>query len=160
MGITEEAAKREYLDTSAEYYNLGWQGKNEELIVEAGFNIINYDDKYGFSQVVEDTSGNASTADSIAQSFTMNLGGGYSYEFAPQFSLELVGGYEGFMSSSRSIPNCSNCSESDFDMSGGLYVLPRVKFTSNNGFLIALAYHRYLSGDLESALALNIGFGF
>jgi len=125
-------------------------------LIVGGFGMYagSIDDENGFSQAVEDQFGNQSVADSTTSVLSFYGEAGASYLVAGLAYLEIVGGFQS-LSITRSISNCSDCDSEDMDLSGGVYVKPRVRVPFGEKFMGSLSLMSYLSGDIKSAFALG-----
>ncbi len=158
VSFDEEVATEEGVEDSATYWRLGWQRQSGQALFGAGISGYLYSDDEGFDQYVEDSSGDEFTADSSAVAINMYFEGGYSHNLNENISLEILGGLEQVLSSERSIPNCSNCREEDIDLNAGLYVTPRIRFSTDGSFSFSMAYHQYLNGDTENGFSVDFAW--
>lgn len=153
-----QTAREEGIGDSATMLRLMWEGQKSQLVYGAGMGIYLYDDKAEFSQLVEDSFGDVDNAESSATGITAIGEIGYAKPLNAQVSMEAVGGVELMLSSDRSIGNCSNCYSEDIDIGGGLYVMPRIRFSSAGTFNFSLSYQHFLSGDIESTVAAHFSW--
>jgi hypothetical protein len=112
------------------------------------------DDAQGFTQTVQDQNGDVFDASSSTSAVSFFGEAGISYVAKEKAYLELVGGYQ-TMSISRSIDKCEDCASDSIDISGGLYVKPRLRVAFGDKFLASLSYISYLSGDVKSGLLIG-----
>ncbi len=160
ISFDSEVASQEGVKDTATYFRAAWEGQSNAILYAVGLSGYFYSDRQSFSQTVEDSSGSISTERSSAEAVNLYFEGGYSHSLSKNLSAEILGGYELVLQSERSISYCSNCSSSDIDIDGGLYTTPRIKFTADNGFTLALSYHVYLSGDVENAASISLGWSY
>jgi len=161
--FNSKQASNEKIDDSATEIRIGGELQNQYMIYGGGMSVYQYKDGAGFSQYVQDLSGNTSTASSDASSFNLYGEFGYALNLSPAFRVDLMGGYEHILESSRSIPNCSNCDKKKIDIKSGLYFSPRLRYVADTGnaghILFVLSYSKGVSTDIENAILLTVGFG-
>ncbi len=160
VSLDEDKAFEEGVEDSAFYFRLAWEGQNDHFVYGAGLSGYVYSDNEGFEQLVEDFGGDVSSEDSSAVAINLFFEGGYNHSFNEAISVELMGGFEPTISSERSIGNCTDCYSEDIDIGGGLYFSPRVRFGGANTFSFLLAYHQYLTGEVESGLTASFSWRF
>lgn len=161
VNFDSEIANLERVKDSATYLKLGYEGKNNQLIYGGGLSGFFYSDRNRFNQLTEDPFGDISRQSSSAEAFNLYFEGGYSYQFSHYWSFDMLFGHELVLSSERSISNCSNCFSEDIDIDSGLYFIPRIKLLPNDSNLIwSLSYQYYLSGDVENAAYLTLGYKY
>ncbi len=160
VSLDEETSLREGVEDSAFYMRFGWEGQSNKFVYGAGMSAYVYSDNEGFEQLVEEYDGDISRADSSAVAINLFFEGGYSHAVNEAVSFEGIAGFEPTISSERSIGNCTNCYEEDIDIGGGLYISPRVRFGGENTFSFLLAYHQYLTGDVDNGLTANFSWRF
>lgn len=156
--LDSQAAAEEGIEDSALYIRLGVEFQRSHILYGVGLSGLFYDDNAEFSQTVEDLFGDVSTEDSTAEAFDLFGEVGYRYMLSAGSYMDFFGGYEHVLSSERSISNCSNCFEEDIDIESGVYLMPRYQYETEGGYLFTLLYRQYVSGDMENAIALTIGF--
>jgi len=150
-----QTAKTEGVEDSANFFRFAYGQQKKSVVYSLGFSGFMYKDNESFKQDVVDQSGNQSTADTSTGTFNAYAEGGYILKMHNSFNADLLAGYEQVLQSSRSIPNCTNCSSEDIKIKAGVYVSSRLGYEWNNGFKMSLSYRQYISGDVENALALN-----
>ena len=155
--IDGEEAFGQGIEDSALYIRLGLEFQRSSWLYGFGLSGLIYDDNAEFSQTVRDQFGNISTADSSAEAFDLYGEVGYRYMFSTATYLDFFTGYEQVLTSGRSISNCTDCYDDDIDIDSGLYLMPRLQFETQGGYIFSLSYRQYLSGDLENAIAFTIG---
>ncbi len=158
--LDEKIAFQEGVEDSAFYFRLAWEGQSDKLVYGAGLSGYVYSDNEGFNQLVEDLGGDVSSEDSSAVAINLFFEGGYSHTVNNALSFEAIGGFEPTISSERSIGNCTDCYSEDIDIGGGLYFSPRVRFGGENTFSFLLAYHQYLTGEVENGLTASFSWRF
>lgn len=161
--IDSAAATDAYIGDSADIFtlNIQYYFANSPWMLNAGGGSLSYDDQLGFSQVVrEEYTGDIYTKDSAARGTILFIEGGANYPINPALFLQGRLGLSSVFGSSRSIDNCSNCQEEDFDINGGSYGSVTFGGTIADKVEIALQYQYYLSGDLTSTVSLNVGSHF
>ncbi|HMU66446.1 MAG TPA: hypothetical protein PKE57_04845 [Cellvibrionaceae bacterium] len=161
--LDKDAAAKAYIGDSADLFTLNVQYyfANSPWMINAGGGSLSYDDQLGFSQVVrEEYSGDTYSKDSSASGTILFIEAGANYPLNAALFLQGRLGLSSVFGSSRSIENCKNCWEEDFDINGGAYGSFTFGGTIANKVELALQYQYYLSGDLASAVSLNIGSHF
>jgi hypothetical protein len=161
--IDKEAAAKAYIGDSADLFtlNLHYYFAGSPWMINAGGGSLDYDDQLGFSQLVRDEySGDTYSKDSSASGTILFAEAGAHYPLNSVVFLEGRLGLNTIFGSSRSIDNCKNCWEEDFDINGGAYGSLSFGGTIADTVEIALQYQYYLSGDLASSISLNIGSHF
>ncbi len=156
----EAVANKEGINTTANTFRFSMEKKYTVWTVAGGIAGFLYGDNENFKQSVVDQFGNQSTASSSSSSINIFVEGGYSYAITDAVSVDALAGHEHLISSSRSISNCSTCSSSDINVTGGFYLNPRVSYQWDNGLKMSLVYRQYLSGDIENAFGLNGAWKF
>lgn len=160
VSFNTKTADEEGVKDSATYLRFAWEGQSDSLVYGAGLSGYFYSDRREFSQRVEDSSGDESTESSSAEAINAFFEGGYSHALSDNFSVDLLGGYELVLQSERGISFCSDCDSSNIDIDAGLYTTPRIKFTADNGLMLAATYHHYFSGDVENAYSMTFGWTY
>ncbi len=160
IGIDEEVALQEGIEDTATYFRFGWEGQSDQVIYGAGLSGYLYSDNDGFSVLVEDYSGDVSSAGSDANAFNFYGEAGYSYDLSANAFFDIIGGMELVLISERGVSNCTDCPSEDIDVGSGLFVAPRFRLMANSGFTFAISYIQYLTGDTESALTANFGWTY
>lgn len=161
VSFDSKTAQEEGVSDSATYWRLGWEGQRDAFVYGAGLSGYMYSDKEDFEQDIESRyGGDRDTADSSAIAINLFAEGGYSHAFNENVALEILGGLEQVLSSERSIGNCSNCYEEDIDINGGLYIAPRIRFSTGDMFSFLLEYHSYFGGDVENVFAATFSWQF
>jgi len=160
IGLDPELTEQENIKDTATILRFGWEGLSDRLVYGAGMSMFLYSDRAEFSQRVEDVFGNQSTADSSANAFNIYGEVGYSYPLSSYVNVDILGGYEWVLKSERSIGECSNCASEDIDINSGLYITPRIRFTTTGSVILMISQHRYFSGDADDAWSLSIGWQY
>ncbi|MFL0811357.1 MAG: porin family protein [Agarilytica sp.] len=159
--LSSKVAREEGVKDNATYFQFAWQAQDKTWLWGAGLSGLLYTDRRDFTQFVEDQSGDEFSADSEAQAVNIFGEGGYAYAPSKFVSLDMLVGLEVVLSSERSIANCTDCYSEDIDINSGLYISPRVRLLAGeHGFMVGLAYQRYLEADIEGGVMLTIGGRF
>ncbi|HEY3486542.1 MAG TPA: hypothetical protein VGL10_00615 [Gammaproteobacteria bacterium] len=133
------------------------------LMVSTGIAFIAYDDNEEFDQDVEVVGGfddgDIENADSSATAAMLHVDMGPRFHMGESKSdyFAIKGGFSSFLTSERSISNCSNCREEDIEIDGGGYIQTALGIGSNS-LGVAFRYSHYLdeekgiSNSLEAAV--------
>lgn len=145
--------------------NLGFEAEyffSNRLSMSLGFSFLSYDDNEAFRQRTEDQYGNRDNSKSDASAIPLYAEFGYKHFFAGQTNTYLTAraGLSTFLSSERSIANCSNCYEEDIDINGGLYGALGAGVLFGETWGMGLIYKNYFSGDLENSIGVTLSFGY
>lgn len=164
VAIDSQAAREAFIDSKAFAMNFEWEYFNtHNLVTSIGLGFIQYDDNAGFSQETENVwSGDRqnSSSDASAMPIYVEFGHKSSHGAQDNFFLSAEAGFAIITGSERSIPNCSNCSSFDIDISGGLYGNFAAGVIASDVFSLGLHYKHYFSGDLKSAVGMDFIFHF
>ncbi|MGD8569563.1 MAG: porin family protein [Gammaproteobacteria bacterium] len=160
VNVDSTIATQERVEDTATYLRFAWEGQTNAMLYAVGISGFLYSDNDQFSQRVVDNFGNRSTAESDASAFSLYGETGMSYRIGTSASADLLGGYEFVIDSSRSIPNCSGCASEDIDIAAGAFVAPRLSFQTSDRFKLSFSYFQYLTGDINNAFSLNIGYSY
>ena len=158
IGLDSKTATAEGIEDSATVLRLGWEGQMNNWLFGGGLGFLIYSDNESFSQTTRDTFGDVDDSDSSADALTLYGEAGYSFPFGSGFSFDLAAGVEVITGSKRSIANCRDCRSEDIEIDGGFYIAPELSYTNNGKYKFSLSYQNYLSGDLESGIALTLGY--
>ncbi len=135
---------------------MNWQRKNWNI--GAGIGSIIIKDNNGFSTEVVDSYGHESNDSSNISSLFAYGEGGYSlYLFNNLVSTDFQLGYE-YLSTERSIPNCSDCPSESIDINSGLYIKPKINLYLNN-FMISANYQRFIN-NTRNSLSIALGMKY
>lgn len=160
LSIDDEVAQSEGIGSKPTYVRFAWEAQKHTWVFGAGMSLFMYSDEDSFSQGVRYNGGRRSTESSSAEAVNLYGEGGYSFEATPNIYFDALAGLELVMQSERSISYCSDCYSEDIDVGSGLYITPRLKVIADNGFTFLVAYHHYLSGDLEQGFSVGLGYSY
>lgn len=161
IGFDSQAAAKEKIKDSANYWRLGWEKIDRRFVYGLGISGYQYSDLSALSSVrVVDQNRKESTAKSGANATNLYFEGGYHYTLNPSFHLEVLTGFEFITYSKRGFASCTNCPGEDINIDAGLYVMPRISYTAKSWFSATLAYHSYLMGDISGAYSVTLGAHF
>jgi len=152
--VANEAAVGEQMSS----LELAFNYSEANFVVGGGFGLLIFDDQSDESYYVETSSGDIEDRDADANGFNFFFEGGYRHNIG-QFNLDLVGGVQG-ISAERSVSNCTDCPTAELEIDGGTYIKPRVSYSYSPTGVLELGYAQYLSGDIQSTLALTWGGRF
>ncbi len=124
------------------------QPKKNKTNFTIGTNLYMYDDNQGFTN---NTTGGVKSSSASGVSIFGDIG----YRFKTNSKLTFIpkAGYEAMISSTRSIPNCTNCDEEDIDIDAGIYAEIATKFHLKKSDL-QIRFRQFIDGDegLENAI--------
>lgn len=168
LAIDSEVAKKQKVRDSATAFNFGADYYMAEKPYEFhfGFSLVQYGDHNQFSEYgcyeggwndgdCESKKADASAIQAygdfgLRKRFGPSNGGFYT----------LRGGFSTLFASERAVSNCDGCRSEDIDVAGGLYGLAGIGFNATKSFSMGLNYKQYLSGDLDSAFALDLRWAY
>lgn len=169
LAIDSAVAKKEKIRDSATAFNLGadYYMADKPFEFHMGLSLIQYGDhaefevhgcwEGGFRD------GDCGSEKSDASAMQVFGDFGLRKRFGPNFGgfYTVRGGYGAIFGSERAVDNCKGvCGGSDIDVSGGLYGLVGIGFNATKSFSMGLNYKQYLSGDLDSAFALDLRWAY
>ncbi|WP_199608841.1 hypothetical protein [Flocculibacter collagenilyticus] len=165
IGIDSEAAAKEGISDSAYTIGLTMDYVKNSWITTFGFDLAVYDDENEFSQDVVGTGlyndGDRETKSSSANGAIFSIASGYQklYGENQDTAVNMQAGFSIVGFSERSISTCTDCRSEDIDIDGGAFVkLSAVK--SGEKFSVGAYIQQYISGDLGTAVGVQIGSRF
>lgn len=162
--IASDAASSARIGSSA--FDFGFYAKrhiNPNFALNLGFSFLEYSDKASFSVPVS-YEGTSSVTRASSDASAMPIFGDVQYVLpigTQKYAYFSAGaGVSFLLSSERDVPNCSNCPSEEIDINGGAYGI--VEWGAQVGEIwgLGLAYRHYLSGDIESNIALAVAWGY
>ena len=165
LTIDSDAADNNRVDDSG--LAIGFYGdfQMNSWLTTIGAEVVVYDDNDGFSQEVVGTgafnNGDRSRASSDATGVVLSVATGYQWFFGENdnISAALQGGFGAMVSSSREIANCSNCYSEDINIDGGAFAKASL-IRNGESWRVGGFVQQYLSGDLGTAIGIQIGSSF
>ncbi len=163
--IDKKAAAKQKVGTDATA--LGFEGEyffNSNWSTTIGMSFLFYDDKAGFSETVQNTSTKEiKTASSDASALPLYGDLGYKKFIRGEKSESYLTarlGMSVLLDSSREIANCTNCTEQDIDISGGVYATLGAGFKVGETWGMGIHYKNYFSGDITNVIGFSITWGY
>ncbi|WP_448563389.1 hypothetical protein [Thalassotalea ganghwensis] len=162
----DESVKSEGIEESATGFSIDLDYIKNQWITTLSASYLSYDDNASFKQEVVGTGwankGDRSTKSSDASGLLIGVASGMAQYYGENQDIAVYGqgGIDIMTRSERTIPGCSNCSEQDIDLDGGVFVKGGIKKVSQ-GFNMGLYVKYYLTGDgLNSSVGLSFGSSF